>query len=242
MQAFIYQRLKIKTNMKYGFISTELDLQSTEILQKIRLSMNGITSSQMTKRGIDYKKNYGVAIPRIKEIAFSITPNHHLAQHLWKLSIRETMILATMLQPIDDFKLEIAQNWISKFDQIEIIEQCCMNLFSKLPYAKSLSIDCLRTENEWQNITGFILAARIYKQLNNLEIEIIIQKALQLLEIGHYQLNKSIALCLSRLCRQNKETASLVWNHIKEFNIEKSNHKAFIYSEVEQELLFLEIL
>ena len=228
--------------MNYGFITTELDLQSTEILQKIKLSMNGITTNLMTNRGIVYKKNYGVAIPRLKEIASTLTPNHQLAQHLWKLSIRETMILATILQPIDEFKLEIAQNWISKFDQIEIIEQCCMNLFSKLPYASSLSIDFLRSENEWLNITGFILAARIYEQLNNLEVEIIIQKSLELLEIEHFQLNKSIALCLSRLCRKNKETASLVWNHIKEFNIEKSNHKAFIYSEVEQELLFLEIL
>ncbi len=242
MQAFKYQRLKITINMKYGFISTELDLQSTEILQKIRLSMNGITSSQMTKRGIDYKKNYGVAIPRIKEIAFSIKSNHHLAQHLWKLSIRETMILATILQPIDDFKQEMAQNWISKFDQIEIIEQSCMNLLCKLPYSVSLSCDCLKSEKEWEKITGFILAARIFKQLNETELEFIIERALEVVDNGNYHLNKSVALCLSRLCRKNNETANLVWNHIKEYKLEKSNNKAFIYTEVEQELLFLEIL
>jgi 3-methyladenine DNA glycosylase AlkD len=242
MQAFKYQRLKISINMKYEFITTKLDRQSTEIIQKIKLSMNGITTNQMTKRGIHYKKNYGVAIPRIKEIASTIIPNHQLAQHLWRLSIRETMILATILQPIDEFKLEIAHNWITKFDQIEIIEQCCMNLLSKLPYAGSLSSDCLKSENEWTKITGFILTARIFKQLNKIEIEFIIDRALEVVENGNYHLNRSVALCLSRLCRKNNETAHLVWNHIKEYKLEKSNNKAFIYGEVEQELLFLELL
>lgn len=60
--------------MKYYIANPDLDLQITEIRRKIRLSMNGIISDQMSQNGIFYKKNYGVDIPRIKEITKSYIP------------------------------------------------------------------------------------------------------------------------------------------------------------------------
>ena len=228
--------------MKYGFITTEIDHQSTEILQKIRLSMNGITSDQMTKSGMIYKKSYGVSIPRIKEIAADYAPNHTLAQHLWKLSIRETMILATLLESLEEFTPEMAKNWISKLNQIEIIEQSCMNLFCKLPYAASLSCDCLQSENDWKKITGFVLAARIYKQLKKLEINFIIQKALENASTDNFHLYKSVALCLSRMCRLDTNIVHLIWEQILLFKGNPSISQRYIYTEVEQEIIFLDIL
>ena len=62
--------------MKYTLVNPKLDALIIEIRRKIRLSMNGIVSEQMVQNGIRYKKNYGVSIPRIKEIAAGYSPSH----------------------------------------------------------------------------------------------------------------------------------------------------------------------
>ena len=67
--------------------------------------MNGETSQQMTARGIKYRKNYGISIPHIKEIAkaYSFTPQE--CERLWMMEIRETMLLAAILMPEDELTL-----------------------------------------------------------------------------------------------------------------------------------------
>ncbi len=204
--------------------------------------MNGITSNQMTKSGIVYKKNYGVGIPRIKEIANNYPPNHLLSQHLWNLSIRETMIMATLLANRADFTPDLAKQWMLKFNQIEIIEQACMHLFSKLPYAPTLSCECLESEDEWRKTTGFILAARIYKHLKESQLHYIIQKGVQNASTDHFQLYKSVALCLSRLCRLDANIAQIIWEQIAGFKESPCHAQRYIYHEVEQELIFLDRL
>ena len=133
--------------MKLYFTTENIDATITEIKQKLKLSMNGVTSDQMKSAGIHYRINYGVSIPRIKEIARDYQPNHDLAQRLWFLGIRETMILATILQPAETFNKNIAIEWISNFNQPEIVEQTCMNLLSKLPYWSELSLESIQSEN-----------------------------------------------------------------------------------------------
>ncbi len=191
--------------MNYYISSPELDARIKEIRLKIRLSMNGIVSEQMIQGGIIYKKNYGVSIPRIKEIASTYTPNHDLAQRLWDLSIRETMIMATLLEPIDKFTIESATKWAADFDQIEIAEQASMNLFCKLPFAPKISCEWVQSEKVWVQITGFILAARIVTKLNADEINVLIKAGVMLSISDNFHFYKAIALCLARLCRKKKK-------------------------------------
>ena len=40
-----------------------------DIKQKLRLTMNGVASTDMRKAGIGYKLNFGVGLPALKEIA-----------------------------------------------------------------------------------------------------------------------------------------------------------------------------
>lgn len=228
--------------MKYRFLSPTLEVQTTEILRQIRLSMNGIASEQMTKSGLIYKKNYGVSIPRIKEIVSLYTPNHELAQQLWIMQIRETMIMATLLQPIDKFTYEMAIDWISQFNQIEIIEQSNMNLFSKLSYSDLLCQELITSKNNWFNITGFILAARIFEKLSDIQIKNITEQAIHLSDTNDLHIYKSIGLCLSRFCRKNKEIATYIMKEIDSFSDKSSVSQQYISSEVKQELLFLDFL
>ena len=108
----------------------DLHEQLKEIKTQLRLSMNGAVSQSMREKGLVYKLNFGVELPRIKAIAEGYEKDHSLAQALWKEDIRECKILAGLLQPVDSFFPEIADIWVENIQNIEIAELTSMNLFS----------------------------------------------------------------------------------------------------------------
>jgi 3-methyladenine DNA glycosylase AlkD len=228
--------------MKYYVSTPVLDAQIEEIKQKIRLSMNGIASDSMTENGIIYKKNYGVSITRLREIASNYEQNHDLAQRLWSLQIRETMILATLLEPADKFSYEWAYQWAENFNQLEIIEQVCMNLLCKVTFANQLCTEWIFSSTVLIQIAGFHLATRIYKNLNDSELAIIIQKALISAKTEEFHLYKAVANCLSRFCRKDKKTATFILNETTKFTDSSSSGQQFVLNAVKQEIFFLELL
>ena len=73
-----------------------MDVHETikDIKGQFRLFMNGVASQSMREKGLDYKLNFGIELPRLKEIAARYEKNHEVAQALWKENIRECKILA----------------------------------------------------------------------------------------------------------------------------------------------------
>ena len=126
-----------------------------EIKKQFRLFMNGIVSQSMREKGLDYKLNFGIELPRLKEIAAKFEKNHDVAQALWKENIRECKILAGMLQPIDTFYPEIA-------------ELTCMNLFQHLPYASDKAFQWMADEGEYFQFCGYMLMARLLMRGNEM--------------------------------------------------------------------------
>lgn len=225
--------------MNFFIENKEIDDIIRDIRKKIRLSMNGDISQSMEKMGIVYKKNFGVNIPRLKEIRSLYQPNHDLAQRLWALKIRETMILATMLQPIDKFTPELAGKWLTDINQPELAEQTTMNLFSKLPFAAELALDWINSPELWNQIVGYMLIARVWKSFSEIQISAIIEKAIQMANTGEMMLYKSIGLALSRIARKNKSTAEKILQQIDPFkNSDKASEK-YIFSEISNEVSFL---
>ncbi len=140
----------------------EVEDQLIQIKKLIRLSMNGVTSEAMQQLG--YKVNYGVALPQIKKIAGRFSESHILARRLWQTGYRETMIMATLLQPEDSFSRENAIEWISQCNNIELVEQCCRNLLIRLPYANELAATMLLQEDKYRKSTGYILYSLLLMQ------------------------------------------------------------------------------
>lgn len=227
--------------MQFYLSNPDLDQQIAKIRQTIRLSMNGVVSDQMKSMGISYKQNYGVAIPRIREIAKQYTPNHDLAQRLWALKIRETMILATLLEPIEIFTKEQAYEWVNEVTHTELAEQTAMNLFCKLPYAAELATEWTVSGNNcWMQITGFLTAARIYNQLSDPTDNMILEHSFLLSNTDNLHLYKAISLYLGRMARNNDEIRQRIKNAIKPFENSTNPGQQFIYNEVMGEILFLE--
>ena len=107
----------------------DLHEQLKDIKTQLHLSMNGAVSQSMREKGLVYKLNFGVELPRIKGIAAAYEKDHALAQALWKEDIRECKILAGLLQPVETFLPEIADIWVDTMPTVEIAELTSMNLF-----------------------------------------------------------------------------------------------------------------
>ena len=135
-----------------------------EIKSKLRLYMNGMISQSMRDKGMDYKLNFGIEYPRIKEIAAEYEPNHDLAQALWKENIRECKIMAGLLQPVDSFYQDIAEIWIEDIHYPELAEYTVMNLFQHLPYASEVIFPWMADAREYFQVCGFLLTARLIMQ------------------------------------------------------------------------------
>ncbi len=127
----------------------------------LRMSMNGVTAASMRAKGIGYRMNFGVEIPRLKQIALKYVPDKLLAEKMWHEDVRELKILATMLYPPADFLREDADRWVQRVANQEIREQVCKNLFQALPYADELVQEWIESQDEAVRTTGYWLFARL---------------------------------------------------------------------------------
>ena len=132
-----------------------------KIRSDLRLAMNGVISTSMRDKGMDYRMNFGVDLPKLREMAKRYVPDGALAAVLWHTETRELKILATMLRPAADFSKGEADKWASEISNQEIREQVCMNLFQKLDFADELVRDWIWAEDENMRATGFWLFARL---------------------------------------------------------------------------------
>ena len=225
--------------MNFYISNPELDNTINEIKRKFKLSMNGITADYMKNSGIIYKLNFGVSIPRIKEIAQGYKPNSDLADRLWVIGIRETMIMSTLIQPVEGFKIEKAMSRIDGTDKMELVEQLSMNLLAKLPYATTLCTQCINSPRLWTQITGFMLLLRIYQQFSKSELIQLIDKTFELTDTDEFHLYKAIGLSLSRCCRNDASVAAYILEKIKMKADKDSDALRYIANELKQETEFL---
>ena len=143
-----------------------MDIQATirQIKTELRLSMNGVASAYMRENGANYKLNFGVELPRLRTIAAAFTPDHDLAQALWKEDIRECKLLAAMLQPAETFYPEIADIWTESMPNTEIAQHTVQNLYCRLPYASQKAYEWIADERDIFQVCGYLILARLFMQ------------------------------------------------------------------------------
>ena len=184
-----------------------------DIKSKFRLFMNGMVSQSMRKKGMEYKLNFGIEYPRIKEIAAGYEPDHELAQALWKENIRECKILAGLLQPADTFYPEIADIWIEGMDYPELAEYTVMNLFQRLPYASEVVFRWMADEREMFQLCGFLLMARLLmkgEKLNERAEAEFLDQACTAVEGDCGPVQKAASVALRKYAHQSRENKRTV--------------------------------
>ncbi len=142
-------------------VNTNVNTNFSDIIKKMEYMSNPDALEGMAKYGITPEKAFGVSIPNLRRIAKETEKNHVLAQQLWESGIRETMILASMIDEPDMVTQEQMEQWVLDFDYWEICDQCCMNLFEKSGFAYQKAIEWSLRDEEFVKRAGFVLMARL---------------------------------------------------------------------------------
>ena len=205
----------------------------------LRLAMNGVVSSSMRNKGMDYKMNFGVDVPRIKGIAEKYESSAALAKELWKLDVRELKILSTMLYPISEFAEANADEWVKEIPTQEIRENLCRNLLQQLPYADKLVQKWTIDSNQSIRLTGFWLYVRLMMvkadTLQHINIQPIIEKALVDVHAEDSLLHTAALNVLKQVIRRDQQAGDQIMKQISEFSTSDNPIEKEIYDNLQFE-------
>ncbi len=132
-----------------------------EIIKKLESLTDPKAIEGMARFGISAQSIYGVSMPDLRKLAREIGKDHLLAQRLWESQNRETRILASLVDIPAEVTLIQMDNWVKDFDSWEVCDQCCMNLFEKMPVAYEKAVEWSFHAEEFVKRAGFVLMARL---------------------------------------------------------------------------------
>lgn len=182
--------------------------QLQKIKRSFRLLMNGVASRSMREKGFEYKINWGIQLPDIKEMAMEYGKDFSLAVELWKENIRECKILATLIMPAEEMPRELVDIWIEQTKTQEIAEMAAFNLYQYLKFAPELAYEWIASCNATKQLSGFLLLARLFangQQPNERGISEFLDQVQAVLESDGLVVKHAAANCLLRFCELGKD-------------------------------------
>ena len=109
--------------------------------------------------GLSGKEMLGVTVTDLRTIAKEVGPQHDIATQLWDTGVHEAKILATMLEDIRYVTDEQADQWLKQMDSWDLVDETCLNLFSKMPNPFRRARAWAEREKEFEKRAGFSLVA-----------------------------------------------------------------------------------
>lgn len=119
---------------------------------------NGVISDTLRRAGSPFKIIFGLNLPQLVDIAF-VTPHEvTLAERLWANSTtRESMLLAPMLYPVEEFDIDTARSWAGEVPTPEVADILCHRLLRHTSYAPELAEELCNSESDIVRYTGLRL-------------------------------------------------------------------------------------
>jgi hypothetical protein len=134
-----------------------------EIKKSLRLAMNGVVSTLQRRQGLDYKINFGVEIPRLKDIARAHAKDKELAERLWQDNIRECKMLAIFLLPESEVE-SVADKWIAETKFTEIADHLAMHLLCRMPDAWGKALQWTANSEGMYCYCGFLTISHLIRR------------------------------------------------------------------------------
>lgn len=211
-----------------------------QIRTRLRLAMDGAVSASMRNKGVHYKLNFGVTLPRLKAIASDFVPNAELARYLWQQDIREFKILATLLYPPGEFTPGQADEWVGQIRYMEIAEQFCANLMQQVAFAPEAAARWIgHTEtDDFVSTAGYILYARLFltgRPIPASDAAVLLRTAAGLLEGPFSRPQQAAVTALKRYGRQSAGHAAEVLQAFGSFRTSNSRREREIYEDLKFE-------
>lgn len=191
----------------------KINNQLKAIKQSFRLMMNGEASRSMREKGVEYKLNWGVTLPQLKQMATEWEKSYDLAIALWKEDIRECKILATLLMPAGQMPQEVAEIWMEQTRSQEMAEMLAFNLFQYLDYAPDLAYRWIANGQDLYQICGYNILSRLFmkgQEPNERGINEFIDQAQAALQGGSYGVRHAAMNCAMRFAEMNGQYERIV--------------------------------
>lgn len=203
-----------------------MDNQTQEKLKAIKrsffLRMDGTASRSMREKGLDYKINWGVSIPDLRQMAAQYGKDYALAIALWKEDIRECKILATMIMPPEEMLPEIVELWMEQTPSQEIAEMAAFNLYQHLDYAPVMAFQWIASDNEMEQICGYNLLSRLFmkgQEPNERGIQEFLDQALTALQSPSVSIRHAAMNSVQRFASLGYDYAQISESALKTLNL-----------------------
>lgn len=145
---------------------SSVDDDVKQIKRSFRLFMNGVASSSMRDKGLEYKINWGIPVTRLRDMAAQYAPSEALAERLWESDVRECKILATMLMPAERFSEPMALSWLSACNNQEMVEMLVFNLVQNMPGVETFVVSLLHSDEPNASLAALHLVSRLVARQN----------------------------------------------------------------------------
>jgi 3-methyladenine DNA glycosylase AlkD len=221
---------------KFIYISAETERQLKQIRRSVYLKMNGVTADRMKLDGLVYVKNYGVSLPELKQMTAKIPQDKALAEALWRDKVRETMLLATFVYPVEEFNENRAEEWVADVVTLELAENLSRNLLGKVSYVGSVAEAWVDSENYWICSVGFFSAAFAVERLTQEQKDALLLKVRQCIRVNEVPVCRAIALFLRKLGGQSQADAKVAMSFLADFAMSESRAERYVYEEVKTDL------
>lgn len=143
-------------------VETTIHEKTREIKKELRLAMNGIVSSLQRNHGLNYKINFGVEIPRLKDIAANHAQDKELAFALWQDNIRECKLLAILLLPQENY-VEVAEKWTAEAPFTEIADHLTKTILCTIPNAIDNALSNIQRAEGLFRYCGYLTLAHLLR-------------------------------------------------------------------------------
>ncbi|NPV07843.1 MAG: DNA alkylation repair protein [Anaerolineae bacterium] len=130
-----------------------------EVLSELEARADPDSLAGMARFGITPARALGVRLPALRRLARRIGTDRALAAHLWEEGVRETQILASMVDDPAQVTEDQMESWAAEFSYWEICDQVCMNLFARTPLAWAKALEWSARPQEFVKRAGFVLMA-----------------------------------------------------------------------------------
>ena len=130
-----------------------------DIIRRLEELKDPAAVEGMARFGITPEKAYGVSMPALTKMAREIGTDHELAGRLWALNVRETRVLACLIDSPELVTEEQMEEWVHGFNYWELCDQCCIKLFRRTKFAYAKAIEWSSVDEEFVKRAGFVMMA-----------------------------------------------------------------------------------
>jgi 3-methyladenine DNA glycosylase AlkD len=138
-----------------------MESRCSEVLETLKALGDPGNVAGMARFGIRPALACGVPKPALRRLAREIGRDHRLSLDLWASGVHEARALASMIDEPARVTAAQMDAWAADFDNWDICDQCCLNLFWKTASAFDRVEAWGSAESEYVKRAGFVLMASL---------------------------------------------------------------------------------